>query len=111
MNYLHVWADLRDGHTDLQFCDAVHAYLGHLKNKGMLEDYSIARRKFGFGPSDLGEFHIIMMGKDLAQLDSAFNEVATRSGDVERLHVAMYRLVANTQAALYRDFPDPQRQR
>ena len=111
MNYLHVWADLRDCHTDLQFCDAVLAYLGYLKNQGLLEDYSIARRKFGFGPDELGEFHIVIMGRDLTQLDAAFNEVVARSGEVERLHVAMYRLVANTQAALYRDFPDPQRAR
>ncbi len=111
MNYLHIWADLRDSHKDLEFCAAVDAYLGNLKNNGMIEYFTLTRRKFGFGPSELGEFHIVVAARDLAQLDAAFGMVATRSGEIERLHIPVYAACSRTQAALYRDFPDPERVR
>ncbi len=109
MNYYHVWADLREGHNDLEFSDAVTKYLGHLKERGLIEGFRITRRKFGFGPSELGDFHIVMELRDLAQLDAAFNLVATRSGEIETLHRAVYGAVTDLRSALYRDFPDPVR--
>ena len=111
MNYLHIWADLKDSHRDLEFCDAVDLYLGHLKTKGLIEYFTLTRRKFGFGPSELGEFHIVVAARDLAQLDAAFGEVATRAGKIERLHIPVYAACSRTQAALYRDFPGDERTR
>ncbi len=111
MNYLHIWADLRDSHKDLEFCAAVDAYLGNLKDHGLIEYFTLTRRKFGFGPSELGEFHIVVAARDLAQLDAAFGMVASRSGEIERLHIPVYAACSRTQAALYRDFPDPERAR
>ncbi len=109
MNYYDMWVDLRDSRQDLAFCQAVDAYLGHLKAQGKLESWTLTRRKFGFGPEGLGEFHIRVAFKDLAQLDACFGVVATRAGEVERLHHPVYSLVTNFKSALYRDFPDPQR--
>jgi hypothetical protein len=109
MNYYDMWVDLRDSRQDLAFCQAVDAYLGHLKAQGKLESWTLTRRKFGFGPEGLGEFHIRVSFKDLAQLDACFGVVATRAGEVERLHHPVYSLVTNFKSALYRDFPDPQR--
>lgn len=109
MDYYHIWCDILDGRKDLQFAEAVGAYLGHLRGDGKLEDFSIARRKLGLGPRELGEFHIIIRCRDLAQLDGAFNAAAGRTGEVERLHHAVYSAVKNVQFALYRDFPDPVR--
>ncbi len=111
MNYLHIWADLRDSHKDLEFCAAVNAYLGNLKTKGLIQYFTLTRRKFGFGPSELGEFHIVVAARDLAQLDAAFGMVASRSGEIEQLHIPVYAACSRTQAALYRDFPDPERVR
>ena len=43
--------------------------------------------------------------KNLAQLDGAFEHVASRSEPVEGFHFAVNSLIRNAQLALYRDFP------
>lgn len=109
MNYYEIWVNLKDSRKDLEFCAAVDAYLGHLKSQGKLESWRITRRKFGFGPAGLGEFHLSLAFKDLAQLDAAFGVVATRAGEVERLHLPVYSMVTDFTSALYRDFPGDER--
>lgn len=111
MNYYHMWVNLRDSRKDLEFADAVAAYLNHYKSGGKIEGWSLTRRKFGFGPPGLGEFHIVVWARDLAQLDQAFGEAATRTGEVERLHIPVYSAVTDFVSGLERDFPDPQRVR
>lgn len=111
MNYYEIWVNLKDSRQDLAFCDAVNAYMGHLKSHGKLASWRLTRRKFGFGPDGLGEFHISIAFQDLAQLDAAFGVVATRAGEVERLHHPVYSMVTDFKSALYRDFPDPERVR
>jgi len=109
MNHYHMWCNLRDSRKDIEFAADVRAYLDHLKGKGLIEKWSLERRKFGFGPPGLGEFHIVVSTRDLAQLDAAFGLVATRSGDVESLHHPVYAMATDFVSALYRDFPDPER--
>jgi len=109
MNQYHMWCNLRDSRKDLEFAADVRSYLEHLKEKGLIERWTLERRKFGFGPPGLGEFHIVVSTRDLAQLDAAFGLVATRAGDVERLHHPVYAMATDFVSALYRDFPDPER--
>jgi hypothetical protein len=109
LNHYHIWANLRDSSRDLEFCNSVKANLGHLKQLDLINGFSIARRKFGFGPSELGEFHIVIEVRDLSQMDNAFRVVAARSGEIEKLHHAVYSAVSEFKSALYRDFPDPER--
>lgn len=109
MNYYHMWVNLRDSRQDLQFADAVRAYLDHFKSQNKIVGWSLTRRKFGFGPPGLGEFHIVVWAETLAQLDEAFSEAATRTGQVENLHRPVYSMVTDFVSALERDFPDPQR--
>jgi hypothetical protein len=106
MNYYEIWVDLAPGAKDLELVQAVRNYLDHLKGHGKLESYSIHRRKFGFSPPHLGEFHISIAFQNLAQLDEAFFSAATRGPDIEPLHHEVYSRVANFKSALYRDFPD-----
>jgi hypothetical protein len=87
----------------------VASYLGHLRERGWIEGCRITRRKLGFGPPGLGEFHIIIEVRDMAQLEQAFQQVATRADEIEALHRAVYSAVKDLQFALYRDFPDPVR--
>ncbi len=82
---------------------------GFLKQQGRIDGFCISRRKLGFGPTDLGEFNICIRTDDLAQLETAFQHVATRRGEVETLHNAVYITVNDVKFALYRDFPDPVR--
>jgi hypothetical protein len=109
MNHYHIWCNLKDSHKDLEFATNLRAYLGHLQKMGKIEEFKLARRKLGFGPSELGEFHVVISTKDLAQLDQAFDVVAPRAGEVEQLHARVYSAVTDFRSALYRDFPDPQR--
>ena len=109
MNTYHMWFNLKDSRKDVEFAQAVDAYLGHLKAHKLIDSFRLTRRKFGFGPDGLGEFHCEVHCEDLAQLDRAFGLVATRTGEVERLHIPVYSAVTDFKSALYRDFPDPQR--
>jgi len=78
----------------------------YLQKRGLIEGWKLARRKLGFGPSEIGEFHLVIETKNLAQLDEAFNHVATRSEPVESTHFAVNSKVQNLKFGLYRDFPD-----
>lgn len=104
-----IWCDLKDSRRDLAFCEAVHAYLGALKEQGLLTGYRIQRRKLGFGPAELGEFQISIATEDMRQLQDLFDVVAARGGETETRHARVFTSVTNTRFALYRDFPDPVR--
>ena len=95
----------------MEFCESVDRYLGQLREAGRIAEYRLTRRKLGLGPSEMGEFHIVIETRDLAQLDMAFQDVSSRTGVVEELHYAVNRVARDVKFALYRDFPDPQRER
>lgn len=109
MNIYHVWCDLKPGVGDLVFTDKVAAYLGHLKDQSLIERFRITRRKLGLAAPGLGEFHLMVEVRDLAQLDAAFDRVSARREPAEGLHFGVNSLVTNATFALYRDFPDPGR--
>ena len=111
MDIYHVFGDLKPGVSDTSFSEQVARYMEHLRGQGLIESWRLTRRKLGLGPSALGEFHIMIEVKDLAQLDAAFNRVASRAEPVEGFHHGVNALVQNLTFALYRDFPDPVRQR
>lgn len=111
MDVYHIWCDLLPESADVEFADAVHAYLGKLAAEGKIAGHRLTRRKLGLGPRELGEFHIEIDVEDLAQLDAAFGAVSRRDGPVEALHHAVNRHAARVQFALYRDFPDAHRVR
>jgi hypothetical protein len=111
MDHYHIWFDLKPGVRDVEFADGLERYLGHLTARGAIAGYGFTRRKLGFGPRHLGEFHATLAVRDLAQLESAFQHVGARAGAVEELHAAVNQQVTNFQAALYRDFPDGFRKR
>jgi hypothetical protein len=109
MDYYHSWFDLKPGVRDAEFARSAARYMEHLKENGLIEGWRLTRRKLGFGPREIGEFHIVMETKDLTQLDAAFNHVATRRDPVESVHFGVNSQVQNLKIALYRDFPDPVR--
>jgi hypothetical protein len=106
MNHYHTWFDLKPGTKDAEFARNMARYMNHLKENGLIEGWRLTRRKLGFGPPDLGEFHIVMETRDLAQLDAAFQHVATRREPVESVHFGINAHVQNLKIGLYRDFPD-----
>jgi hypothetical protein len=111
MDVYHIWCNLRPEVSDLEFCENVDRYLGRLRAAGRIVGHRMTRRKLGLGPAEFGEFHITVEIEDLAQLDAAFQDVSTRSGEIEELHHAVNSLAQDLKFALYRDFPDPHRER
>ena len=111
MDLYHVWFDLKPGVRDVTFADELSRYLKHLVAAEHIAGWRLTRRKLGFGAGDLGEFHVVMEVRDLAQLERAFQHVGARTGATEGLHAAVNQAVVNFQAALYRDFPDAFRER
>lgn len=109
MDYYHIWCNLNGQKSDLEFVHALRQYLAYLQEQDLIAGYRITRKKLGLAPEGLGEFHLVIEVKDLAQLDQAFNRAATREGEVESLHAAVYSAVQDLRFALYRDFPDPVR--
>lgn len=106
MNCYEIWVDLADGANDLELVDAIRAWLDTFVQAGHATTYRIRRRKYGFGPDNLGEFCITIEFEDLAKMDDAFFVAARRTEPNETLHANVYRRVKNYRAALYRDFPD-----
>ncbi len=111
MDIYHAWCDLKPGVSDVTFAENVANYMNHLKEAGLIVSWRLTRRKLGLGAPGLGDFHLMVEVQDLAQLERAFTHVAGRSEPVESVHFAVNSLARNAVFALYRDFPDPFRQR
>jgi hypothetical protein len=109
MNDSHVWFNLKDSHEDVEFADPLRGFLGLLQARGHIRGYRLTRRKFGFSPPELGDFHVIIESDTLASLDDACGWVAERRGELEAAHARVYSRVTDLRTTLYRDFPDPQR--
>jgi hypothetical protein len=110
MDTYQAWFDLKPGVSDMAFHERLAAYLGYLRDNRLIEGWRFMRRKLGLGPASLGEFHLVIEARDLAQLEAAFAHVATRADPVESFHHAVNSQVTGIQFALYRDFPDAVRQ-
>ena len=111
MDIYHVFCDLKPGVADLAFVDGLNAYLGHLRDRDLIASWRITRAKLGFGLRGMGDWHIMLEVRDLAQLEAAFQTVASRRDPVEGFHFGVNSLVQNPVFALYRDFPDAVRHR
>jgi hypothetical protein len=111
MDIYNVWCDLKPGVSDIAFSEQVAKYMDHLVGAGLIEAWRLTRRKLGFGPPGLGEFHLMIEVRDLRQLEDAFEKVAGRREPTEGFHFGVNALVQNSVFALYRDFPDRFRHR
>jgi hypothetical protein len=109
MDIYHVWCDPKSGVGDLEFAEKIAAYMGQLKSSGLIEGWRLMRRKLGLAPTGLGDFHLMIEVRDMAQLEAAFQRVASRREPVESVHFAVNSLVDKAIFGLYRDFPDPVR--
>ena len=104
----HIWADKKQGITDLDFASNIRKFLQRLVDEGKMLSFRITRCKLGFRSiQDLPEWHIIMEFTGMAQLDEAFGRVVPKQGELEKAHVSFNKFVEdNIQHALYRDWPD-----
>ncbi len=110
VDHYQIWVDLRPGVKDMDFYAAIKAMHDHLQAEGAIESWSILRRKLGFGPEALGEWHIDIVTRDMRQLQDCYDAMTPRTGKMEKLHAAVWSKVTNFKAGLSRDFPDANRQ-
>ena len=94
----------------MDFVASLHDYMDYLKERGDIANWRLLRRKLGLGPKEMGDWHLIMEFKGLAQLDQAFGKVATRTGEIETKHHGVNHMIDSVTFALYRDFPDSVRE-
>ena len=47
MDIYHIWFNLKEGVSDIEFVEKSRTYLDHLKAMGTVADYRITRRKLG----------------------------------------------------------------
>ena len=106
MDIYHVYCDTRPGVSDMAFCAAVERYMSHLRDDAKIAAWRLTRAKLGFGLKGMGDWHLMIEVRDLAQLEAAFQHVASRDEEVEGHHHGVNALVRNVTFALYRDFPD-----
>ena len=106
MDYYHTWFDLKSGVKDTDFARDLARYMAYLTDKKLIEGWKLTRRKLGLGPAELGDFHLVMETRNMAQLDEAFQHVASRAEPVESVHFGVNSKVTNLRFGLYRDFPD-----
>jgi hypothetical protein len=109
MDIYHLWFNLKDGVRDTEFAESAGSYLDHLKNSVALAGYRITRRKLGLGPPQLPQWHITLDFVNMAQMDSAFRRVSSRTDPVESFHHAVNSKAQDIFFALYRDFSDSHR--
>ncbi|MEM7472179.1 MAG: DUF6614 family protein [Pseudomonadota bacterium] len=109
MNLYQCNIDLRDDAKAVQFAVAVEAWMLHLKEHDVIEDWRLCRRKLGFGAPQARDFLLEIELEHLAQLDEAFRLTGSGNEEVERLYGSVHQMVREVDTALYRPFPDPER--
>lgn len=106
MDIYHVWCDLKPGQSDQIFGERFTLFLDRLKSAGKIENWRLTRRKLGFAPDGMPEFHFMIETQDMDQLDQAFRALAPKEGPTHAIHFAANEMVQNLKFALYRDWPD-----
>jgi hypothetical protein len=106
MDIYHGGCNLKTGAKDTDFARAFDAYMKHLAQHGAVKPWRPTRRKLGFGPRELGDFHFMVECRDLAQFDKACGHAALRRDPTESVHYGLNSLVTNLTFGLYRDYPD-----
>jgi len=109
MNLYHCTIDLKDDAKAVPFAAAMQAWMGYLTSQGMITDWRLCRRKLGFGAPTARDFLLEIEVEDLAHLDRAFRFCGSGDDEVERLYTTVHQMISQTDIALYRPFPDPER--
>ena len=95
MDYYQAWFDLKPGVKDTDFARDLARYMAYLSERKLIEGWKLTRRKLGLAPAELGDFHLVMETKNMAQLEEAFQHVASRAEPVESVHFGVNAKVQN----------------
>ena len=109
MNLYHCQIDLHHEAKALAFASALDKWLGYLKDRDVVLDWRLLRRKLHLANDNCRDFLIEIEFRDMVQLDAAFKVLGEHDEEVERLYANVTSLIANQEVGLYRPFPDPER--
>lgn len=109
MNIYHCLIDLKDEAKALPFAHALRAWMDHLKDQGVIEDWRLLRRKLNLASEAHRDFILEIEVTRMDQLDAAFRYVSSASDSVDRLHSLVSTMIKTSEMGLYRPFPDPER--
>lgn len=107
MNLVHCLIDLRPGAQALGFAAACEAWMSHLAATGAIHGWRLLRRKFGLASSSHADFVLEIEVEGLTQLDEAFEALARRDDDAERLYDQFHQMIGRAEVGLFRPYPDP----
>ncbi|WP_299933903.1 DUF6614 family protein [uncultured Pelagimonas sp.] len=109
MNLYTCMIDLKNDSKALAFAHAAEIWLDHLMTQGVILRWHLYRRKLNLAADCYRDFLLQIEFNDLAQLDQAFRMNGTQDDNIERLYRAVHEQILNSDFALYRPFPDPER--
>ena len=109
MNLYHCLIDLKQDARALSFAAALDTWMSHLKDMGTIQDWRLLRRKLNLASNSHSDFLLEIEVRDMAQLDEAFRLTGSQNNEVEVMHRAVHDLIAHSNIALMRPFPDPER--
>jgi hypothetical protein len=108
MTLYHCMIELRPGGKALAFAAACMAWMGHLKDKGLIRDWRLMRRQFGLASAAHSDLMLEIEVEGLAHLDTAFRALRTQDDTAERLYDQMHQQIGKVDIGLYRPYPDPE---
>jgi|SRR6056297_153277 len=101
--------DLRDTAKALSFAAALDAWMSHLQAQGVIQSWTLRRRKLNLAAGPYRDFLLEIDVVDLEQLERAFRCAGRQDDDTARLYAMVHDHVGLADMALYRRFPDPER--
>ncbi|MBI1392854.1 MAG: hypothetical protein GC152_08955 [Alphaproteobacteria bacterium] len=112
MNLYHCMIELKDSERALAFSSAVEAWLGHLKDEGLILGWRLFRRKFGLASGGHTDFILEVEVENLAELERTFSALSQMQDEPARRYDQLHAMIATVDVGLYRPYPDPaQRER
>lgn len=109
MNVYCCMITLKDDAKALLFAKALDDWMGHLSAAGVIGEWRLMRRKLNLAADCYRDFMLEIEVDGLAQLDAAFRLTGAHDDDVAQKHRAVNGLIATSEFALYRPYPDMER--
>ncbi|WP_298256049.1 DUF6614 family protein [uncultured Litoreibacter sp.] len=113
MNMYHCMIELRSGAKALSFAAAAEDWLNGLKQRQLIENWRLHRRKFGLASGRHSDFILEIEVLGMSQLDQAFLTLGKSvDDDDEQRYIRFHDMIETADIGLYRPYPDPdQRER
>ncbi len=108
MNLYHCMIELKSGAKALVFATGIEKWLSALKEKDLILDWRLYRRKFGLASGRHSDFMLEIEVEDMAQLDQAFRTLSASEEVDDRDYELFHQMIERAEIGLYRPYPDPE---